>query len=233
MINKILEKIQNTIDPQKLLDDLIIKSLIDCPHGLKILDAGCGEQRFRSYCSHLEYYSQDFGKFEYSNRKTIRFSKENKWNYGNLDYTCDITDIPESDCYFDIILCTEVLEHVPYPNIAIRELVRLLKPKGILILSSPINSLRHQDPFFFTAGLSDNWYYKILSDENMNIRTINQIGDYYKYMALEIARTIVTHSFFLSFMLLPSFFYYFLRRPNSLSISSTGFNIFCVAIKNQ
>lgn len=34
----------------------VAESLLSIPKGSKILDAGCGSQQFRKYCSHLDYY---------------------------------------------------------------------------------------------------------------------------------------------------------------------------------
>jgi len=54
---------------------------------------------------------------------------------------------------FDIVLCTEVLEHVPEPQAAIDEMFRVLKPGGTLILTTrflfPIHDAPH-DYFRFT-----------------------------------------------------------------------------------
>lgn len=43
------------------------------------------------------------------------------------------------DCAFDAIIAAEVLEHLENPRFTIRELVRLLKPGGQLIVSTPNN----------------------------------------------------------------------------------------------
>src|ERR1700675_3289838 len=32
--------------------------------GSRVLDAGCGEQQFRKFCSHLIYVGQDFAKYD-------------------------------------------------------------------------------------------------------------------------------------------------------------------------
>ena len=49
----------------------------------------------------------------------------------------DITNSRFSEASFDLILCTEVIEHITDSVSAIREMYRLLKPGGILILSTP------------------------------------------------------------------------------------------------
>jgi SAM-dependent methyltransferase len=56
----------------------------------------------------------------------------------------DVTDIHFSECSFDVIFCSHVLEHVPDDRRAMRELYRVLKPRGWAILQVPIST----DPTF-------------------------------------------------------------------------------------
>ena len=49
----------------------------------------------------------------------------------------DLSDSRLESDSFDLILCTEVLEHIPDPVAAMKELFRILKPGGRLILSTP------------------------------------------------------------------------------------------------
>ena len=51
-----------------------------------------------------------------------------------LDNICDSTLPPAS---FDLILCTEVVEHIADSSAALRGMRRLLKPGGVLVLSTP------------------------------------------------------------------------------------------------
>lgn len=48
-----------------------------------------------------------------------------------------IEKLPRSWGNFDMVLCTDVLEHVLDLNRAVRELLRILKPGGILIARTP------------------------------------------------------------------------------------------------
>ncbi len=54
------------------------------------------------------------------------------------------------DARFDGVFCTEVLEHVNQPFNAISEIMRILKPGGLLVASSPFNFRIH-------GPLPDNW----------------------------------------------------------------------------
>ena len=49
----------------------------------------------------------------------------------------DILDMPYADGSFDVVLASEILEHVPQDDRAIGELVRILAPGGILAVTVP------------------------------------------------------------------------------------------------
>lgn len=58
--------------------------------------------------------------------------------YPNLTLVADnITHSQLADGSFEIILCSEVIEHIPDPAAALREMHRLLSPGGIMIISTP------------------------------------------------------------------------------------------------
>lgn len=53
---------------------------------------------------------------------------------------------------YDIVLCEQVLEHVPDPSLAFSNLCKLLNSQGILHISVPgINGV-HGEPYFYYAG---------------------------------------------------------------------------------
>ncbi|MEL6463979.1 MAG: methyltransferase domain-containing protein [Pseudomonadota bacterium] len=45
----------------------------------------------------------------------------------------DLTMLPYADCAFDVILAAHVIEHLPDPQAALKEMFRVLKPGGVLI----------------------------------------------------------------------------------------------------
>jgi ubiquinone/menaquinone biosynthesis C-methylase UbiE len=53
----------------------------------------------------------------------------------------DVERMPFEDGHFGAVICTEVLEHVPDPQGALREIARVLRPGGVLIGSVPARSM--------------------------------------------------------------------------------------------
>ncbi len=52
----------------------------------------------------------------------------------------DVEEMPFPDGSFGTVVCTEVLEHIPEPAIALDEIRRVLQPGGVLIGSVPAHS---------------------------------------------------------------------------------------------
>ena len=127
MLQKLLEGFIGTNQNVKKRDAWIEETIRSIPEGLRILDAGAGQGKWRGTCRHLNYVSQDFCQYNKANDNTFLGTE---WEYNQIDIISDITSIPVNDGEFDAILCTEVLEHVPNPNDAIKELCRVLRPGG-------------------------------------------------------------------------------------------------------
>ena len=51
----------------------------------------------------------------------------------------DVTDLPFRDGWFDVVMCSHVLEHVDDSDLAMRELFRVLRPGGWGILDAPVD----------------------------------------------------------------------------------------------
>jgi SAM-dependent methyltransferase len=49
----------------------------------------------------------------------------------------DLRKLPQADDEFDLVVCFEAIEHVPEPDLVLDELARVLKPEGLLIVSTP------------------------------------------------------------------------------------------------
>ena len=160
-----------------------LKSL---PAGWKILDAGAGEQQYRDACEHLQYTSQDFSAYQPQDTRTGL--QMESWNYPTTDIVSDIVSIPVDNGSFDAVLCSEVLEHVPDPLAALRELTRTIRKGGILILTAPFGSLTHFAPYHYSTGFSRYYYEKHLADLGCEIEVLEFNGDYFLWLEQELKR---------------------------------------------
>lgn len=152
--------------------------------GLRVLDAGAGECRYRPLFSHCDYKAQDFAQY----RGTTTGALVENWSYGHLDYVCDITSIPVEDQSFDVVLCTEVLEHVPQPITVLNEFSRILVKSGRLFLTAPLGSGLHQQPHHFYGGYTLHFYRKFLAECGLEIRDLKPIGGLMRNVAQETYR---------------------------------------------
>lgn len=199
-----------------------------------LLDAGCGSQQFRCFCDHLQYVGQDFAGYKEDEKERIDIHDPAVQNYayGPLDIVSDIWDLPVEGGTYDAVLCTEVLEHVPYPRETIKELARVLKPGGTLILTAPSNCLRHMDPFYFSSGFSDRWFNHVFDEFNLEVKIMDPVGDYFSWMFVELYRTARNGSVGAMFLLLPAMLYYGLKQPTTASVNSLCMGWHIVAMKH-
>jgi len=68
--------------------------------------------------------------------KSIEVAKNRNIPGANFQ-VCSALSIDFPDNIFDVITCMEVIEHIPDQSGAMREIARLLKPGGMLLLSTP------------------------------------------------------------------------------------------------
>lgn len=98
----------------------------------RLIDLGCGDMPFRTFVAgQVEAYDS----LDYFPRRA------------DVTYVADIQDMRliAAETY-DSALCVEVLEHVPDPFRAAREIHRILKCEGVLVLSVPHLSRLHDEP---------------------------------------------------------------------------------------
>lgn len=87
---------------------------------LKILDVGCGTKPY----------------FPFFKEKAEMYIGVDVDSALNADVVCVSENLPFANETFDVIVCTQVLEHVNDPKRVIAEMHRVLKGSGLIILST-------------------------------------------------------------------------------------------------
>lgn len=102
----------------------------------KLLDIGVGSGRSMRYLDHkglsdkIEFYGIDLNP----ERLDTIFGKT-RWNLQKGDLE---KGLPFPDAFFDICICEQVLEHLYDPVSSLKELQRVVRPEGLLVLGVPI-----------------------------------------------------------------------------------------------
>ena len=111
--------------------------------GFKILDIGCGSGRHTAAAYKLDRAFAIGADLNYTD---VAAAAERLAFHDRLDAhgggrwalsTADICNLPFQTNAFDLVICSEVLEHIPNDGAAMAELVRVLKPGHDLVVSVP------------------------------------------------------------------------------------------------
>lgn len=99
----------------------------------RLLDVGCGNARYREFFAQAERY--------------IGYDLDTA---AAKPAVCGAADrLPFREACADSVVFTQVLEHVPHPDGALREIWRVLRPGGQLLLSAPQQWRIHEAPYDF------------------------------------------------------------------------------------
>ena len=90
----------------------------------RVLEVGCGRLGRR-------------GRFRPPTEGILRWTYLDRDLARSPDVCADATCLPIRDSAFDAVVCLEVLEYVWRPPLALKEINRLLRPDGTLLLSTP------------------------------------------------------------------------------------------------
>lgn len=99
----------------------------------KTLDVGCGRKPYREL-----FRSSDYIGLEIDTPETRRNSSADTFYEGN--------SFPFGDGEFDSVVTNQVFEHVFHPEEFLREIHRVLRPEGILLLTVPFVWDEHEQP---------------------------------------------------------------------------------------
>ncbi len=163
--------------------------------GALVLDAGAGDPDFQNHDNRLHYITYD-----------LAVGQED-WDYSGLDVIGSLEKCAFKDESFDAICCTQVLEHISEPEAVLKEMLRILKKEGLLLLTAPQEWYLHQPPhdyFRYTKyGLEH-----LLCKAGFTIDKIEPLGGYFIFLSHRIG---LFHRFF--FPPVDSFLIKVLRKP--------------------
>jgi len=139
----------------------------------RILDVGCGSKPYLSLFPYHEYIGMEL-------------------EGGNSGADCYYTGnkFPFKDEEFDSVITSQVLEHVPAPDVFLSEIHRILKGGGILLLTVPFIWDEHEQPhdyaryssFGLVSLLEKNGFIVIQHRKSMTgIRAVFQMLNVYTY----------------------------------------------------
>ena len=100
-----------------------------------LLDVGCGEKPFETQYNDIANFCLGIDV------------PTSAHSHSKIDVFATATAVPFRDSTFNIILCTEVLEHVSEPGTSLDEFYRALVPGGKLILTTPFMVPEHEAPY--------------------------------------------------------------------------------------
>lgn len=116
-----------------IYDDKRFEAMAKYFKGGKLLDLGAGDS---SICHKLQdkFRTSEFHALDFAS-EVIRYLGE---KYPKINYVYgEVLNTPYEDKYFDYIVAGELIEHMETPQNLVQEAMRILKPKGVLALSTP------------------------------------------------------------------------------------------------
>ncbi len=113
-----------------------LASGVHVPASHTVIDVGCGDGALIQFCA------QQGAEVVFIDRDEARLARTNTRIEASparakLGIRSDCAPIPVADNSGDLVICTEVLEHVPDPEAFLSELVRVAKSGGQLLVTVP------------------------------------------------------------------------------------------------
>ena len=189
---------------RKGLYEFLEKEYSRIPTGSKVLSVGSG------------------GKI---NQLLTRFSQQRSFEVVQLDINQyrmpdtvgDAHRLGFGDNCFDFVIMSEVLEHVHSPHLAIQEVYRVLKDKGVLILTTPFILPIHDQPYDYYRYTRYGLAVLLKSYRNVCIQERNSYFEAIDVLWVRLLKTESKMASIFSLFVIPVVF--FLKRPITAVLS--------------
>jgi SAM-dependent methyltransferase len=150
------------------VDDFYARHVPEIPPNSRVLDLG-GSRIKKRGAFDIDGYSFNVVYADLTNAKKPHIQ-------------ADAAAIPLADASFDVVICSELLEHVAYPPSVLREVFRVLRPGGRLLISVPFLFHIHGDPVDFGRYTDHYWSHHLQLLSFSQIKIENQ-GYYFAVLA--------------------------------------------------
>lgn len=173
--------------------------------GFKILDIGSGPGRHTAAAYQHEKVTAIGADLSFTDlteaKKRLEYHDDLGFHGGGTWglTTADITGLPFRDSFFDAVICSEVMEHIPDDSKAAEELARIVKPGCVLAVSVP-----RFWPEKICWALSDDYFNA--NQGHVRIYKKNQIKDKFTSLGLEYIGSHHAHSLHSPYWWLKCFF---------------------------
>jgi len=111
------------------IEEAIAAARARLPERPSVLDLGCGNRPYADLLAGCDYLGVDYSADD-----------------SMPDVITDGTRLALRDERFDLVFCTQVIEHVPAPAALVCEAHRVLRPGGFLVLTGPFWWPLHEVP---------------------------------------------------------------------------------------
>lgn len=150
------------------VDQFFFQHVPTLPANALVLDLG-GTKIAKRGLFNIEYYNL---QVLYANLTTTK----------QPDVQSDASQLPFSENSFEVVICAELLEHVPNPILVLQEAHRVLKPQGNLLITVPFLYPIHGDPYDY-GRYTDFYWRESLSKTGFADIQIEKQGYFWSVLA--------------------------------------------------
>jgi 2-polyprenyl-3-methyl-5-hydroxy-6-metoxy-1,4-benzoquinol methylase len=155
---------------------ILAEALKEAKPQSKILDAGCGFGMYSMILAEKGFTMDSIDVDKIRTDELLRMTEEFPVISDRIHvFTGSLTQLPFTDNTYDLLICSEVIEHIPDHLKAIHELSRTLKPGGKLILTVPYSSafnMQHYKRFAHERpGYKKNELRQLFAAESLELET--------------------------------------------------------------